>query len=213
MDSGPLAHFINCDKARALKLRTKTASPTLTSLSAGTTQRVNQLLATMLNDSIDDILFVLPKVKTKFCHTTSTFRKCGIYTLNTDDTQFNVASTVDVLLRALHNRNKDNGFYMRESIFGWIVSGSVKTTTADCEVNFFSCHVTTTSTTGSLLSNFWATEEVPECKRLTLEETQDEDHFFSTTKRNQEERFVLRMPSKGRVQTVTFYELGKKTDT
>ena len=61
------------------------------------------------------------------------------------DTQFNMPSTIDVLLGAdvieeimLDNRIKDNGVYLRESIIGWIVSGPVKTTTADIEVNHFS---------------------------------------------------------------------------
>ena len=118
--------------------------------------------------------------------------------------QFYVPSTIGVLLGAelieevmSDNRIKDNGDYLRDSIFGWIVSSPVKTTTADFEVNFFSCHVTTTPTTDSLLSKFWALEEVPERKLLTLEETHYADHFSCTTKRNHECRFVIPMPFKG----------------
>ena len=123
------------------------------------------------------------------------------------DPKFNVLSTIYVLLRAdvieevfFDNRIKDNGVYLQESIFGWIVSGPVKTTTADFQVNYFSGHVTTPPTTDSLLSKFWAPEEVLERKFLTLEEIHCEDHFSYTTKRNQEGRFVVRMPFKGRVQ-------------
>ena len=74
----------------------------------------------------------------------------------------------------------------------------MKTTTVDFEVNYFSRYVTATpTTTDSLLSKFWALEEVSQRKLLTLEETQCEDQFLSTTERNHEGRFVVRMPFKG----------------
>ena len=100
-----------------------------------------------------------------------------IRNLNMADPEFNVPSTNNVLLGAdvieevmFENRIKHNGVYLPESIFGWIVSGPVKTTTAGFEVNYFSCHVTTSPTTYSLPSRIWALEEVPELKLLTLEE-------------------------------------------
>ena len=37
----------------------------------------------------------------------------------------------------LENRKKDNSVYLRESMFGWIISGPIKTTTADLEGNYF----------------------------------------------------------------------------
>ena len=176
LDSGSQASFIISDKARTLMLPIKKASTTLTPLGSGTTQRVNQLLATKLNDSIDFNKFIKLKITN---HISS--NKIGISQmrhiqyLNMADPQINVPSAIDVLLGAdvieevmLDNRIKDNGVYLRESIFGWIVSSPVKTTTADFEVNYFCCHVTMTPTSDSLLSMFWALEEVPERKLLTL---------------------------------------------
>ena len=203
LDSGSQASFITSDKARALMLSMKKTSTTLTPLGAGTTQRVNQLLATKLNDSIDVNMFILPKITNHIpSHEIDISQMRHIRNLNMADPQFNVPSTIDVLLGAdvveevmLDNRIKDNGVYLRQSIFGSIVSGPIKTTTA--EVNYFSCHVITTPTTDSLLGKFWALEEVPARKLLTLEETQCEEHFLSTTKRNHEGRFVVRMPFKG----------------
>ena len=68
---------------------------------------------------------------------------------------------------------------------------------ADFEVNHFSRHVTTKSTTDSFLSKFWALEEVPERKIVIREETHIEDHFSSTIRRNHEGRIVVQRPLKG----------------
>ena len=168
LESGSQASFITSDKARTLMLPTKKTSTTLTPLGASTTRRVNQLLATKINGSIDVIMFILSKITNHLrSNKIDISQMRHIQNLNIADPQFNVPSTIDVLLGAdvieevmLDNRIKDNGVYLRESIFGWIVSGPVKTTTADFEVNYFSCHVTMTPTTDSLLSKFWALEVI-----------------------------------------------------
>ena len=94
------------------------------------------------------------------------------------DVEFKVPSIIDVMLGAeviedvmKDNRIKDDGVFLRESLFDWIVSGPVKTTIADFVGGYFFRHVTT-PTTDSLLSKFWALEEVPERKKPTPEETQ-----------------------------------------
>ena len=62
LDSGFQAIFNTSDSPRALLLPTKKSSTTLTPLGAGTTQRVNQLLATKNNNSIDVNIIALPKM-------------------------------------------------------------------------------------------------------------------------------------------------------
>ena len=75
LDSVLQDSFITCDKARALMLHTKKISTTRTPFGAGSTQRVNQLLATKLNDSIDVNMLTLPKITNHipFDHTKPTF--------------------------------------------------------------------------------------------------------------------------------------------
>ena len=122
LDSGSHASFITSDKTRALMLPTKKTSNTMTPLGAGTTQRVNQLLATKLNDSFNVNLFILPKITNHIpSHKIYVSPMRPIRYLNMADPQFNVPSTIDVLLEAdvieevmLDNRNKDNGVYLRE---------------------------------------------------------------------------------------------------
>ena len=155
LDSRSQIRFITSDKARALMLPIKETSTTLTPLVADTTQRVNQLLATKLNDSIDVSLFIVSKITNHIpSNKIDNSQVRHIRNLSMADPKLNVPSTIDVLLGAdvieevmLDNRIKENGVYQRESLFGWIVSSPVKTTTADLEVNYFSCHVTTSPTT------------------------------------------------------------------
>ena len=47
-----------------------------------------------------------------------------------------------------------------------------------------------------LLLKFWEIESVPENRHLTLDERRCEEHFDSTTKRNEDGRFVVQMPFK-----------------
>ena len=122
LDFGSQASFITSDTARALMLPTKKTSTTLTTLGAGTTQRVNQLLATKLNDSFDVNLFLLPKITNHVPSYKIDFSQMRhIRNLNMADPQFNVPSTIDVMLVAdvieevmLDNRIKDNSVYLQE---------------------------------------------------------------------------------------------------
>ena len=101
------------------------ASTILRPLGAGTTQSVNQLLATKLNDSIDVDLFILPKnTNHVLSHKVDISQMRHIRNLNMADPHFNVHSTIDVLVGGdvieegmLDSRIKDNGVYLRESIF------------------------------------------------------------------------------------------------
>ena len=47
-----------------------------------------------------------------------------------------------------------------------------------------------------LLLKFWEIESVPEFRHLTLDERRCEEHFDTTTKRNEDGRFVVQMPFK-----------------
>ena len=90
LDSGSQASFFTSDKARTLMLPTKKTSTTLTPLGAGRTQRVNQLLATKLNESLTYkhininwqlmlICLYYRRLQTTFRQTKSTFHKCAIF--------------------------------------------------------------------------------------------------------------------------------------
>ena len=89
---------------------------------------------------------------------------------------------------------KDNGLCIRGSVFDWGVSGPMYSSGSNNVVS----HMTTTPNCDSdqLLLKFWEIQSVPETRHLTLEERRCEEHFDSTTKRNEDGPFVVQMPFK-----------------
>ena len=155
-----------------------------------------------LNDTIEVNLHLIPKISNTIPdkeNDVSTMRH--VNNLNLADPTSNVPNKVDLLLGAdviedimLDNRIKDNGLCIRDSVFGWVVSGPVYLSGSKNVVS----HMTTTPNCDSdqLLLKFWEIESVPETRHLTLDERRCEEHFDSTPKRNEDGRFVVQMPFK-----------------
>ena len=117
------------------------------------------------------------------------------------DPTFIVPNKVDLLLGAdviddilLDNKIKDNGLCIRDSVYGWVVSGPVFSPDSTKVVS----HITTTPNCDSdqFLSKFWELESVHEIRHLTLDERRCEEHFDSTTKCNKDGCFVVQIPFK-----------------
>ena len=161
-------------------------------------QKTRGLLPVKLNDNIEVNLHVIPKISNTISDKeidVSTI--CHVNNLNLADPTFNVPNKVDLLLGAdviedlmLDNKIKDNGLCIWDSVFGWVVSGPVYSSGSNNVVS----HMTTTPNCDSdqLLLKFWEIEGVPE----TLDERRCEEHFNSTTKLNEDGRFVVQMPFK-----------------
>ena len=101
------------------------------------------------------------------------------------DPNFNIPSRIDLLLGAdiydhivLEAKIQQDSVFLRETIFGWIVSGCI----ADCQrlnrVRTF--HVVVDDFD---LSIFWQLEEAKISKTFRREEIAYEKHFVETTKR------------------------------
>ncbi|GFX82939.1 retrovirus-related Pol polyprotein from transposon 17.6 [Trichonephila clavipes] len=84
----------------------------------------------------------------------------------------------------------DNKPFAVRSDLGWIVAGNVPS-----EDMFFSIAVNSIQVvTHELVSNFWKLDSVPEASLLTSEERACEDHFIDTHVRNEDGRYVARLP-------------------
>ncbi|GFY78295.1 DUF1758 domain-containing protein [Trichonephila inaurata madagascariensis] len=76
------------------------------------------------------------------------------------------------------------------SDLGWIVAGNVPSEEMFSSIAVNSIQVVTEN----LVSNFWKLDSVPEASLLTSEERACEDHFIETHVRNEDGRYVVRLP-------------------
>lgn len=84
----------------------------------------------------------------------------------------------------------------QNTLFGWILSGRVRNKSAPVERELISMHIAIKE--DRLLKQFWELEHEPDCieKQLTKEEERCEELFESTTERNEEGRYIVRLPFK-----------------
>ncbi|XP_055613269.1 uncharacterized protein LOC129759772 [Uranotaenia lowii] len=86
----------------------------------------------------------------------------------------------------------DNLPTLTDSVFGWVVSGGLSEHT----VTRVNCNTSTTESLESLVSRFWACEEIGLEKLYTEEEQMCEDHFQKTVLRNSDGRYTVALPKK-----------------
>ena len=89
----------------------------------------------------------------------------------------------------LETKIQQDSVFIRETIFGWIISGCIDDPNAPTKVRSF--HVITDNFD---LSKFWEVEDVPRASKITAEESLCEKHFTETTKRQKGGRFEVALP-------------------
>ncbi|XP_017884234.1 uncharacterized protein LOC108627460, partial [Ceratina calcarata] len=82
----------------------------------------------------------------------------------------------------------------QETAFGWILSGPVQGASPSKLVSSLHCNVL--ESLDNAIRKFWEIEAVPIIAHKTLEEAECEEHFQRTVTRNEEGRFVVRLPFK-----------------
>ncbi|XP_050077620.1 uncharacterized protein LOC126564582 [Anopheles maculipalpis] len=81
---------------------------------------------------------------------------------------------------------------LRETHFGWIVSGTVEDPQEHVSSQR-SCHASVEDVE-EMMQRFWQVEEVPSASKLSKEELDCEAHFISTYQRDETGRFIVRLP-------------------
>ena len=93
----------------------------------------------------------------------------------------------------LDGKLEENGLHLRNTIFGWVMSGKLprETTSAVNSVTILKTDID--------LRKFWEIEEVHSPKQPTAEEMQCEQHFLETTQEAEDGRFKVKLPFKPEV--------------
>ncbi|KAK2577926.1 hypothetical protein KPH14_000951 [Odynerus spinipes] len=98
----------------------------------------------------------------------------------------------DEIMRAGTRLGKKNEPYAQETIFRWVLSGPIGSPRqAPPKVL---THCTALPDLDTSLRRFWEIKEGPREVPLTREEQQCEDHFVATHSRNEDGRYIVRLP-------------------
>ena len=109
---------------------------------------------------------------------------------------------IDIFTKIIEDglqKNQDGSFIAQKTSLGWVLSGSPNSLPSEkgqsnsC-VSAFQCSIDLDLSTS--LQRFWEQEEVDAVKHslLTLEEQECEEHFLTTSKRDNNGRYILRLP-------------------
>lgn len=120
------------------------------------------------------------------------------------DPQFNEPGNIDILIGAeyffslLLKEDKIDGPVGYPSavntVFDWILSGPVNSTEEVISPKIFNLTIPAQISLDKVLTQFWEIEEIPECSIKSLEDEKCEKHFDETHCRDEEGRFVVRLP-------------------
>ncbi|XP_018361755.1 PREDICTED: uncharacterized protein LOC108760355 [Trachymyrmex cornetzi] len=100
-----------------------------------------------------------------------------------------------VLLPGLRKGSADRPA-AQNSIFGWIISGPISTSSSSHACHVSVHHTTLTSHLNDEIRRFWEIEELPQLSYFTPEEQRCEEHFRTTHSRDANGHYVVRLPFK-----------------
>jgi len=112
--------------------------------------------------------------------------------------QIDVLIGADILPSVLLSGTRTNicGFLLgQETMFGWVLTGPVASTSSQNRVSAFTTQITETSDRGleELLTKFWEVDNIP-TKRLKESDSYCECNFLQTTTRDASGRYVVTLP-------------------
>ena len=203
LDSGSQASFITEHMATALMLKLKRSQVAITTLGASTTEKTRGIITTKLNDTVGVNLHVIPRITNQVPTSKIDISQLRhIQNLKLADPTFNIPGKIDVLLGAdvledvmMEQKLKDGGLSIRDSLFGWVVSGPVRQVRGD-SISTHHATISGNHDQDQLLARFWELKKVPDMRHLSFEEKHCEQHFDATTTRKDDGRFIVEMPFK-----------------
>ncbi|XP_070075661.1 uncharacterized protein [Drosophila takahashii] len=115
-----------------------------------------------------------------------------------ESSQIDVLIGADILPSVLLSGTRTNicgSLLGQETIFGWVLTGPVSSTSRQNRVSAFTTQITETSERGleKLLTKFWEVENIP-IKRVKESDSYCENNFLQTTTRDASGRYVVTLP-------------------
>ncbi|XP_015118964.1 uncharacterized protein LOC107042432 [Diachasma alloeum] len=123
------------------------------------------------------------------------------------DNNFLKPGSIDIIIGADHygqiignniSKSSDNQTVVQQTIFGWIISGTVCCTSCQPKTSLTAARESSSEQLLDLLKRFWVQEEPPSHENMELgpEELECEEHFQRTHTRESSGRYVVRLPLK-----------------
>ncbi|XP_058840891.1 uncharacterized protein LOC131696364 [Topomyia yanbarensis] len=119
------------------------------------------------------------------------------------DPKFNVCGEVDIILGIQHffsffrpNRQINLGHNLPlvvETVFGWVIAGA-SSFQPHSRITVTNC--ASIESLNRLVERFWEMEEMADRKPLSIEEEDCETLYHNTTTRNEQGRYIVRLPTK-----------------
>nr|XP_026492511.1 uncharacterized protein LOC113398129 [Vanessa tameamea]XP_026492512.1 uncharacterized protein LOC113398130 [Vanessa tameamea] len=209
IDQGSEASFINEATVQALGLERTSVNGLITGVGDGKTRTkssVSFILESRYHSFTMPVEAFVLSTLTSFLpnNTTSITDWPEIENLSLADPQFGEPNRVDIILgvdilseiilKGLKKHPSKGGLIAQNTQLGWILSGRIhKTNESNRIINL---HLQLEE--DQLLTKFWEIERGPEniVKKMTRDETICEEFFEKTTKRDDEGRYIVRLPFK-----------------
>ncbi|XP_062703704.1 uncharacterized protein LOC134286149 [Aedes albopictus] len=210
LDSGSQSNFMTSALCQELHLsRTNAPSPVVISGIGQATIKSNQMVSAKLSSltsafSVEPQFLVLPSLAVKLPVSTISIQEWPIPPRVTlADPAFFVSQKVDIILGAEYFFDIRYGRIqlgeklpsLQNTVLGWIVSGACPVADHD-HADPRACFTTHTARIEELLQKFWELETVRDTKPWSPEEKYCEQHFIDNTIRNEEGRYVVRLPKR-----------------
>ncbi|XP_039315259.1 uncharacterized protein LOC113005966 [Solenopsis invicta] len=89
---------------------------------------------------------------------------------------------------------------LQNTKLGWVIGGSLDSGSSKATGQASTCLAITNDQLYQQVEKFWKVENLPEVRHYTAEEEACERYFIDTTRREQDGRFVVRLPTRSTVQ-------------
>lgn len=230
LDSGSQSNFISEELCQRLKLKRQNVHIPLCGISESQSSVKNMVNATVLSRhngyKVNLNFLVLPKITGELPSVSVDIGNWEIpNNIELADDSFNNRGKIDLLVGAEvfyqilcigHIVLSDSLPVLQKTLFGWIVSGKHRQINPDISNSFYSshgdpkksqqytsfCHHSMEISTFEDLSKFWEIEELKSESKFTKEEETCEELFKSTTVRDTDGKFVVKLPVNDRLDTL-----------